>query len=226
MRMPPLTTTSYAVLGWLSFRPWSTYELAQQMRRNLHFFWPRAESHLYDEPKALVAHGLARAQVTMVGHRRRTVYAITGQGRRALARWQRQACAAPRLEMEALVRVLFGATGTPADLCRAVASARALADDIQARGRTVAAEYLGGTAPVPERIHCSGLVFDFLWNHGENLRRWADHAERELARWADTAPDDAKAGRAKRTFRRALRENAPGRARAQAPGAAVRSRRA
>ena len=53
----PLTTTSYAILGLLSLRPWTTYELAQQMQRALGQFWPRAESKLYEEPKKLVAHG-------------------------------------------------------------------------------------------------------------------------------------------------------------------------
>ena len=65
---PRLTTTSYALLGWLSVRPSSTYELATQMRANLSLFWPRAESRLYAEAKNLVAHGLAGAQR---GHRGR-----------------------------------------------------------------------------------------------------------------------------------------------------------
>ena len=56
-----LTSTSYAILGLLSLRPWTTYELAQQMQRALGQFWPRAESKLYEEPKKLVEHGLATA---------------------------------------------------------------------------------------------------------------------------------------------------------------------
>ncbi len=56
----PLTSTSYAILGLLSLRPWTTYELAQQMQRALGQFWPRAESKLYEEPKKLVEHGLGR----------------------------------------------------------------------------------------------------------------------------------------------------------------------
>ena len=31
MSTPPLTTTSYVVLGLLAIRPWSSYELTQQM---------------------------------------------------------------------------------------------------------------------------------------------------------------------------------------------------
>lgn len=58
---PALTTTSYAILGLLSVRPWSTYELAQQMDRSLGRIWPRAQSKLYEEPKKLVRLGLAEA---------------------------------------------------------------------------------------------------------------------------------------------------------------------
>src|SRR5262245_24409070 len=84
---PALTSTSYAILGLLAIKPWTTYELAQQMERALGQFWPRAESRLYEEPKKLVAHGLARASAEMVGQRRRTIYTITPKGRRALAKW-------------------------------------------------------------------------------------------------------------------------------------------
>lgn len=41
-------TTAHAILGLLALRPaWSTYELSQQLRRNMRFFWPRAESRIY-----------------------------------------------------------------------------------------------------------------------------------------------------------------------------------
>ena len=104
---PDLTTTSYAVLSLLSLQSWTTYELAQQMKRSLHFYWPRAESKLYQEPKKLVAHGLARAKRRYTGRRPSTVYTITPAGRRALTDWvRRPGSPAPILEFEALVRVM------------------------------------------------------------------------------------------------------------------------
>ena len=36
-----------------------TENFAKMMQANLAFFWPRAASRLYEEPKNLVAHGLA-----------------------------------------------------------------------------------------------------------------------------------------------------------------------
>src|ERR671933_56370 len=78
-----LTTTSYAILGLLAVRPWSTYELTRQMDRSLGRFGPRAESKLYEEPKKLAAQGLAVAAPEQVGRRPRTVWSITDEGQRA-----------------------------------------------------------------------------------------------------------------------------------------------
>ena len=83
----PLSTTSYAILGLLTLRPWSTYELAKQVQRSLGWFWPRAERKLYEEPKRLVAAGLAEAAAEMTGARPRTVYSVTRDGRDHLRRW-------------------------------------------------------------------------------------------------------------------------------------------
>src|SRR6516225_11580209 len=100
MSTAPLTTTSYAVLGLLSIKPWSNYELTQQMDRSLGRIWPRAVSKLYEEPKKLVDHGYARASSEQNGQRARTVYAITAKGRRALASWLNEPGEGPVLEFE------------------------------------------------------------------------------------------------------------------------------
>ena len=108
---PPRTTTSYAILGLLAVRPWTTYELAKQVRRSLNWFWPRAERKLYDEPKRLVADGLATATEGFTGRRKRTTYAITAEGRAELARWLGEPSAPPTYEFEAMVRVFFADAG-------------------------------------------------------------------------------------------------------------------
>ena len=41
MSTPNLTTTSYAILGLLAVKPFSTYEITKQMDRALGQFWPR-----------------------------------------------------------------------------------------------------------------------------------------------------------------------------------------
>jgi DNA-binding PadR family transcriptional regulator len=104
---PALNTTSYAILGLLAIKPWSTYELAQQVKVSLNFFWPRTERQLYEQPKLLVAAGLATATREHVGRRPRTVYKITAKGRRALKAWLAQPANLPQLEWEGMLKVFF-----------------------------------------------------------------------------------------------------------------------
>jgi PadR family transcriptional regulator AphA len=203
-----LLTTSYAVLGWLQVRPWPIYELAGQTRRNLRYFWPRADSRLYEEPKNLVAHGLAKADRVLIGKRPRTTYSITPKGRAALKSWMARPTAPPSLEFESLVRVFFAESATPAQLIRSISAAEQLADEIQAAGRFVATEFLHERHPFPKRMHLSGLVFDFLWSWAELLRQWSARSRAEIATWKTTAADPRKAKRAGATFRGALRPRA------------------
>jgi DNA-binding PadR family transcriptional regulator len=122
---PDLNTTSFALLALLALRPWTTYELATQMDRSLRWFWPRAASVLYTEPKKLVRLGLATATREFTGRRPRTVYAITEAGRQELAHWLDQPGAGPILEFEALAQVAFADLGTRDQLLRTVRAVRA-----------------------------------------------------------------------------------------------------
>src|SRR5687767_15157893 len=96
----------------LAIRPWTGYELTQQMRRSLDYCWPKADSVLYEEPRRLVAAGLARATSETHDGRRRTRYHITAKGRRALQSWLATRPGEPRLEVEPLLRLLYAEHGT------------------------------------------------------------------------------------------------------------------
>src|SRR5437773_887235 len=114
-RRDELNTTSYAMLGMLAIRPWSTYELAKHMDRSLGRLWPRARSNLFNEPKKLVVHGMAKSADEMVGKRPRTVYTITPKGRRALRGWLGEPGEGPVLEFEQLMKVFFADQGSKDD---------------------------------------------------------------------------------------------------------------
>src|SRR5215470_641970 len=75
-----LSTTSYAVLSLLALRSWTGSELTQQARRSLAHCWPKEDSVLYEEPRRLVARGLARAHREHHRGRTRNRYAIAEQG--------------------------------------------------------------------------------------------------------------------------------------------------
>ena len=196
-----LTTTSYAVLSLLVLRPWTTYELAKQMQRNLHWFWPRAESKLYDEPKKLVAHGLARSDRRFTGRRPTTVYRITPAGRRALARWVGQPGeSVPALEFEALLRVFAADNVGVVELRRILESVRDQMEAARAFGERLGTEIATTGGPFPERTHINALVHRFLSMYVDSVGLWAAWALEEVGTWTDTAPSEAKLRRAKATL--------------------------
>ena len=185
--MQKLTTTSYVILGLLALRRWSTYELAQQMQRSIHYYWPRAESHIYEEPKKLVAHGLATATREYVGRRARTVYAITDEGRKALETWLTEPGKGPFVEFEGLVKVLFAEQARKEHLLATLTSIRTEAERTRQHHAELAADLAETGGPFPDRLHINALVFKFMWDQTEMLLRWANWAEQEVADW----PDDA-----------------------------------
>jgi PadR family transcriptional regulator, regulatory protein AphA len=183
--VPGLTTTSYGILALLSLRSWTTYQLATQMERSLGWIWPRATSRLYEEPKKLVATGLATSQASATGRRRSTVYTITPAGRDALAGWLAEPGTGLALECEALVKIAYADQGTRAGL---LANLAALIDDTAAKlrfGEMIAQTYLDGGGPFQDRLAYSGLMWRFLWDIHQAVLEWARWAEAEVKRWPD-----------------------------------------
>jgi PadR family transcriptional regulator, regulatory protein AphA len=185
-----LTTTSYAILGLLAIQPWSTYELAQLMKRSLHFIWPRAESNLYAEPKRLVEDGYATATEEWTGDRKRTVYAITAEGREALRGWLRESPAGQRLESEAALRILYGNLGSKADLQAAIARVAADAEEAIAHFCRLGDEYARGDGAFPERIHVNALLLTLMVEQARAASSWAEWAAAEVESWEETATPD------------------------------------
>jgi PadR family transcriptional regulator AphA len=193
-QLPRLTTTSYVILGHLALRSWSTYELAQQMRRSTRHYWPRAESKIYEEPKKLVAHGLATATRQYTGRRPRTVYAITDKGRKALRSWLDEPGQPPIVEFEGVVKVLFAEQGTKDQLLATLRSIREQAQRTRDEHVTLAADLAETGGPFPDRLHVNELVFKFMWEQTETVIRWATWAEGHVASWpgdidGPTAPE-------------------------------------
>ena len=184
-----LTTTSYAILGLLSLRSWTTYELAQQMDRALSRFWPRARSKLYEEPKKLVIHGLARASTETVGRRPRTVYSITPKGRRALAQWVPTPSGGPVLEFEALVKVFFAEHGSREDLLRTLEGARQWVRELEAETADIPLSYFEGRGNFPERLPWLLLAGEFLSRFNDAVTEWAEWAIDLVETWPDDIRD-------------------------------------
>ncbi len=183
------TTTSYALLGLLALRPWTTYELTKQVQRSLGWFWPRTERKLYDEPRKLVAAGLATATEQRTGQRPRTVYAITAAGRKALRGWLGEPAAPPSMEFEAMVKVFFADGGTidqlraNLDQVRGAAAARlGELEDMVAEDEQPGFEFAG-------RLPINALALRFHLDHERHIIGWATWAQEQVSSWH--SPTDA-----------------------------------
>ena len=179
-----LTPTSYAMLGLLALRPWTTYELAKQMQRSVRWFWPRAERKLYEEPKRLAALGLATVETTATGRRRSTVYQITTAGRHALRDWLRAGPGAPmQVEMEAMIRVFFADGASPEDLRATLAAVGAQAGETLASLGVLAADTLSGEDDFPERRATNAVAMELWVRLHETVRDWSTWAQEEVQSW-------------------------------------------
>ncbi len=188
---------SFAILGLLAIRPWSTYELTKLLGRSVQYVMPRTEANRYQEPKRLVEAGLATAADEGVGQRPRTVYTITPAGRAALADWLARPARPTQLESEALLKVLFANMAPLSTLLERIGEFEAEAEAVEAPWRSIAAEYVDGEGIFPERIHINAL-FWVLLDHWARLRaEWARWAAMEVASWPDEqGPTDREAVRA------------------------------
>jgi DNA-binding PadR family transcriptional regulator len=193
---PSLTTTSYAILGLLAVKPWTTHELVQQVERSLRRIWPRAASKLYEEPKKLAAHGFARATDDSVGRRPRTRYTITAKGRRALASWLSQPGDGPILECEQLVKIHFADSGTRADIVTNLDATRAWVLTQNEENLATARAYRDGRGAFPERAALNQLPGRFLTEFYVTVARWVRWADEIVESWPDDvtrAPFDTAA---------------------------------
>jgi DNA-binding PadR family transcriptional regulator len=184
-----LTPTSYAILGLLAIRPWSTYELTKLFGRSVQYVMPRSEANRYLEAKRLVDAGLATAEETMVGQRRRTEYRITAAGRRTLDTWLAQPARPTELESEGLLKVLFADRAPTETLLARIAEIGAEAEAVEAPWRDLAREYASGDGMFPERIHVNALYWILLDRWAQLRADWARWATMEVESW------DASGGR-------------------------------
>lgn len=194
-----LGTTSYAVLGLLALRDWTTYELAQQMERGIGRIWVASPSMVYEEPKHLVAHGYATVHDTPVGRRPRSRYSITDAGRKALAAWLERDPEPPALQFEGLLKILFSDQGGADTNTRVLAALAEAAHEVQQVAVARAQGYLEGDyiagVDLDERAVVVAQMLAFLSEFYVLLQRWSEWAMAQVG-----TPDPTAA--AYRTFAR------------------------
>jgi PadR family transcriptional regulator, regulatory protein AphA len=191
---PALSTTSYVILGHLAMQDWTMYDMARQMRRNVRYFFPRAESQVYAEPKRLERLGLATSRKEATGKRARTVYAITDRGRQVLETWlatppTREAS----LDFEGLTRVMLAPFGQTADLAATLRQVQQDAAAMHEVATRIGQEYLAGQAPFQRYVQHRALMHDFLSTFALMTEDWAARSLVRVVAWEEESAESREA---------------------------------
>ena len=93
--------TRYAILGLLSWKPMSGYDIKKLVDAGLSHFWNENYGQIYPTLESLVADKMATKKETPSnGKRKRFVYSITRKGKRTFEDWLGEPTAAPIVRNE------------------------------------------------------------------------------------------------------------------------------
>lgn len=170
-----LTPFSYCVLALVGQGGAGPHDLTRMMRQG-RLYWSAAESQWYAEPKRLEELGFLRSQKRPGQTRERTHYTLTARGRKALREWIAAPSALPRVQHEAIVRVLAGDLGDDRALLGSLAALRR--EVAEQRQRLREAEEVAAT--LPHRTRYLRLVHRLGQLTLDAHDRWLDEIEAEL----------------------------------------------
>jgi DNA-binding PadR family transcriptional regulator len=182
-----LTPFSYVVLTLIGRGGAGPHDLVRMARAG-RVYWDAAESQWYAEPKRLEKLGLLTANKEPGQTRPRTHYALTDAGREALAAWMNEPARFPRIQNEAVVRLLAAdIVGEEAVL----ESLRGLRDEIAAISSQLDGAETAATA-FPSRTDYLLLNHSLARRIVQAHAEWLDEVERTLPRRSE--PESLRPG--------------------------------
>ncbi len=177
MSSPRLTPFSYVVLALVGRGGAGPHDLVRMMRAQGGLYWAAAESHWYAEPKRLERLGYLNSSKEPGQTTERTRYELTDEGLAALREWLKQPSSMPRVQHEAVVRVLAADLGDPQDV---VDSLAALEGEIEAIRELLAAA-LERAAALPHRERYLRLVHRLGELFLDAHEQWVNEVRAELS---------------------------------------------
>ncbi len=177
MSSDDLKPFSYVILALVGEGGAGPHDIVRMMRAGSRQYWTASESHFYAEPKRLAKLGYLEAAAAPGRTHQRTHYTLTERGREALRSWAREPTPFPRIQSEAIIRLLAGdIVADDAALLASLEALRGELDDLELA--LDAAE--AGAEELPHRRRYLLLVHGFGRRLVEAHRAWLDEVEREL----------------------------------------------
>jgi DNA-binding PadR family transcriptional regulator len=172
---PKLTPFSYVILALVGRGGASAHDIVQMMREGS-VFWTTSESHFYAEPKRLAKLGYLSTRKEPGRTRERTYYTLTDKGGNALSTWLTEPAALPRVQHEAIVKLLAADFSNDTTI---LASLSGLREGI-AHARARLGPMTERVEQLPHRTRYLRLINGYARRSLDAQSEWLDHVEREL----------------------------------------------
>ena len=102
-------TTKYAILGLLTIKPMSGYEIKKMIKNSLAYFWSESNGQLYPALNRLMKDGcISLLENSSASKKMTNSYAITDSGRQELQKWMRLEEEKSVRRDENLLKLFFG----------------------------------------------------------------------------------------------------------------------
>ena len=164
-----LSQTAYVILGLLAWSPMSGYDIKAIADKSTRFFWAISYGQIYPELRRLAEAGLVKGERESGSGRRRTVYEITGEGRRALSEWLNQEPRTFELRDEGMLK-LFLADAAPESAAASLDAKRAFHEAKLAELREIEATKPEGFSALVLRLGIESSEWSVAWCEREARR--------------------------------------------------------
>jgi DNA-binding PadR family transcriptional regulator len=174
-----LNNVSYVTLALIGVGGASPQELVDMIRRGAQIYYAVAPSRLYAEPKRLEKLGYVTSEKRPGKTRERTFYTLTEAGLCALREWAVEPAAMPRIQNEAIPKLISGdIVGDDERLLTALLAQRAELDAQDAK----LDEAKVNLDRLPHRLPYLLLTHDLGRRLVQVHRDWLDEVERVLSK--------------------------------------------
>jgi DNA-binding PadR family transcriptional regulator len=169
----------FAILGMVSLRPMTGYEVQQTIERGIGNFWHESWGQIYPTLSALAADGLVKASANPGGRRGSKRYAITPAGRKALRAWLARPIKLQVGRNDLLLKLFLGVESGPDNVRAHLAQFRRAHEELREHYAAIGPwlrEEHGASPHLPFWL----LALRYGELETEALLAWCDEAETKL----------------------------------------------
>jgi DNA-binding PadR family transcriptional regulator len=180
--------TKYVLLGLLSWRPMSGYDLKKAIEVSVGNFWTESYGQIYPMLRQLIAEGLTTSTVEkQPGKPERYIYTLTDQGREVLQQWLTEPVMPSAVRIELLLKLFFGQQVGVAHSLEHVRECRTLHQNLCLKYDAIEAEMRAQHAAHPDLPYWL-ITVSYGRHTSQAIIRWCDETLDELNRLATSVP--------------------------------------